>query len=127
MVLVCSVSKVSPLVSSDVSRSDGINKGIKLGSPDQFLARVVECKSLSNGGLSDGFSTLELKLFDKVFVGDLGELTTFGSIKVDIIDVKGCVGKNWGWWSSSCGSSITLGEWTEFDFKFHFMVVKWVP
>jgi hypothetical protein len=49
---------------------------------------VVEVELELVGGRSDGFTASELENIDEVFVGDLGELTTFIRIEVDVVDVE---------------------------------------
>jgi hypothetical protein len=71
---------------------DGViarHEGIALDDPDEFLTRVVEVQLDLVGGRSDGFTSSELEGIDQVFVGHLGELTTFISIEVDVVHVEG--------------------------------------
>ena len=63
---------------------------ITLDNPDEFLTRVVEVElNLVTGG-SNRFTASELEDFNEVFMGSLCELTTFISIKVDVVNVEGC-------------------------------------
>ena len=59
-----------------------------MNNPDEFLNGVVEVEFDFVGGGVDGFITSELKLFDEVFVRNLGETTTFISVEVDIINIE---------------------------------------
>ena len=71
---------------------DGIiaaDEGVALDNPDELLARVVEVELDLVGRGGDGFATSELEGIDQVLVGDLGELTTFISVQVDVVDVQG--------------------------------------
>ena len=65
-----------------------INVSIGLDNPDELLARVVEVELelVRRGG--DGFTASELQDINPVFVRYLGELTTFISIEVDVVDVE---------------------------------------
>ena len=51
---------------------------------------MVEVELQLVGGRGDGFRTSELEGLDQVLVGDLGELTTFIRIEVDVVYVEGC-------------------------------------
>ena len=53
---------------------------ITLDNPDEFLTRVVEVQLELVGGRGDRFTTSELEYINEVFVGHLGEFTTFISI-----------------------------------------------
>ena len=87
---------------------DGIRAGdigVTLDNPDKFLTRVVEVELDLVTGRSDGFTASELEGFNQVFVGNLGELTTFISIEVDVVDVEG------GSDETSGGDTVT--DWVE--------------
>ena len=64
------------------------NEGVALHNPDEFLTRVVEVELELVGRGSDRFTTSELENIDEVFVGYLGELTTFISIEVDVVNIE---------------------------------------
>jgi hypothetical protein len=64
------------------------NEGVTLDNPDEFLTRVVEVELELVGRGSDRFTTSELENINEVFVGYLGELTTFIGIEVDVVDVE---------------------------------------
>jgi hypothetical protein len=62
-----------------------------LKNPDKFLSRMVEVKiEVMRGTVrSTGVKSLcasELKLFNKIFVTDLSETTTFFRIKIDVVN-----------------------------------------
>lgn len=59
-----------------------------MNDPDEFLDRVIEVKFDFVGSGIDGFITGELKLFDEVFVRNLGETTTFISVEVDVVNIE---------------------------------------
>ncbi len=63
--------------------------GVTLDNPDEFLTGVIEVQLQLVGGAGDGFCTRELEGLDQVFVGDLGELTTFIRVQVDVVHVEG--------------------------------------
>ena len=58
--------------------------------PNKFLNGVVEVKARVGAGGTRGnaFVTGELKLFNQVFVRNLGETTTFISVKVDVVNIE---------------------------------------
>jgi hypothetical protein len=64
------------------------HEGVTLDNPDEFLTRVVEVELELVGGRRDRLTTSELENIDQVLVGDLGELTTFIRIEVDVVDVE---------------------------------------
>ncbi len=71
---------------------DGIRAGderITLDNPHELLARMVEVELDLVGAGSDGFTASELEGLNEVLVGDLGELTTFISVEVDVVNVEG--------------------------------------
>jgi hypothetical protein len=71
---------------------DGVRAGdigVTLDNPDEFLTWVVEVELDLVGRRSDRFTASELEGFNEVFVGNLGELTTFISVEVDVVDVEG--------------------------------------
>src|SRR6056300_1496786 len=59
-------------------------------SPDKFFNGVVKVKGNIFGvsRSTNRFSTGKLNLFDKVFVANLGESTTFISIKIDVVNIE---------------------------------------
>jgi hypothetical protein len=62
---------------------------ITLDNPDELLTRVVEVElDLVTGG-SNRFTASELEDLNEVFMGSLGELTTFISVEVDVVDLEG--------------------------------------
>jgi hypothetical protein len=63
-------------------------EAVTLHNPDELLARVVEVELELVGRAGDGFTASELEHIDEVLVADLGELTTFISIEVDVVDVE---------------------------------------
>jgi hypothetical protein len=65
------------------------NEGVALDNPHKFLTRVVEVELELVGRRRDRLTTSELEDVDQVFVGNLGELTTFIRIEVDVVDVEG--------------------------------------
>jgi hypothetical protein len=70
---------------------DGIfarHEGVTLDNPHKFLTRVVEVELELVGRRRDGLTASELEYVDEVFVGHLGELTTFIRIEVDVVDVE---------------------------------------
>ncbi len=66
-----------------------VNEGVTLDNPDEFLTRVVEVELDLVGRRSDGLTASELEDVDEVLVAYLGELTTFISVEVDVVDVEG--------------------------------------
>lgn len=60
-----------------------------MNNPNEFLDGVIEVKFDFVGSGIDRFITSELKLFDEVFVRNLGETTTFVSVEVDVIHIEG--------------------------------------
>ncbi len=71
-----------------------------MNNPDEFLAWVVKSKLGLDSSVGVRFSTSELELFKKVFVLNLSKLTTFISIKVDVVNKERSITKNWdtrGW------------------------------
>jgi hypothetical protein len=91
--------------------------------PSEELNGVVEVKFGFNGLVLttiDGFSTSELELFNEVFVGSLGETTTFISIEENVVDperafLHGEVG------SSTSSYETRLG--TEFNIEADFVIL----
>jgi len=74
---------------------------VTLDNPDEFLTRVVEVElDLVTGG-SNRFRASVLEDFNEVFMGSLGELTTFISVEVDVVDVEGGGGE------TSVGNTVT--------------------
>ncbi len=74
---------------------------VTLDNPDEFLTRVVEVElDLVTGG-SNRFRASVLEDFNEVFMGSLGELTTFISVEVDVVDVEGGGGE------TSVGDTVT--------------------
>lgn len=74
------ISVVAPLVES------WVDNVVTLSYPNDFLGWVVEIEFNLNVVSNNCFVTLELKLFNKVFVGDLSETTTLISVKVDVVN-----------------------------------------
>lgn len=67
---------------------DEVNIGVRLDNPDKLLNWVVKVKlDLVTGGV-DRFSTGELELFNEVFVGNLGESTSFVGVEVDVVNIE---------------------------------------
>jgi hypothetical protein len=56
---------------------------------------MVEGKFGFNRGVAVTFSTSVLELFNEVFVLNLSKLTTFISVKVDVVDPESSVTKGW--------------------------------
>jgi hypothetical protein len=87
---------------------DGIrarDERITLHNPDKLLARMVEVELDLVGRRGDGFTASELEGLNEVLVGDLGELTTFISVEVDVVNVEG------GSDEASGGDAVT--DWVE--------------
>jgi hypothetical protein len=116
---------------------DGViarHEGITLDNPDEFLTRVVEVQLDLVCSGSDGFTASELEGIDQVFVCNLGELTTFISIEVDVVNIEG--GCN----QTSVGDSVAdyvgvggvlggivpahVSEVVELEVDTHFMVLE---
>jgi hypothetical protein len=67
----------------------GFHDVITLNDPDEFFAGVVEVKLDLNVGVNSGLITSELELFNEVLMRELGETTTFISVKIDVVDEEG--------------------------------------
>ena len=64
------------------------DEGVTLDDPDQFLAGVVEVKLQLVGRGGARLATSELEDIDEVFVGNLGEFTSFIRVEVDVVNVE---------------------------------------
>ena len=74
------VGVVEPLRTTEVSGGVDVYIGVRLDDPDEFFTRVVEVKFDFVTGRVNRFVTGELELFDKVFVGNLSESSSFISV-----------------------------------------------
>ena len=63
-----------------------------VGDPYKFFGGVVENKTDTVGGTGINRACLSLDGFDEVFMGVLGKVFTFFSIKEDVIGPEGNVG-----------------------------------
>jgi len=61
-----------------------------LDNPDKLLTRVVEVELELVGRGGDGLTASELEGLDQVLVGDLGELSSFISVEVDVVNIERC-------------------------------------
>ena len=75
-----------PRVDDSIIAAD---EGVALDNPDELLARVVEVELDLVGRGGDGFATSELEGIDQILVSDLGELTTFIRVQVDVVNIQG--------------------------------------
>ena len=124
------VERLLPLpVVDDGVRAGDI--GVTLDNPDKFLTRVVEVELDLVGRRSDGFTASELEGFNQVFVGNLGELTTFISIEVDVVDVEGGSDEASGGdavtdWVETSGGEVPahVTELVEFEVDTNFVVLE---
>jgi len=64
------------------------DKRVTLDDPHQFLAWVVEVQLQLVGRRGDGFTASVLQDINQVLVRDLGELTTFIRVQVDVVHVQ---------------------------------------
>jgi hypothetical protein len=84
-------------------------------NPHQLLHGMVEVEFDLGGG---GFITGELELFNKVFVGHLGETTTFVGVEVDVVNIEGG-------WRDVTGTGTENGRSiTEFKVDLDFVVLE---
>lgn len=98
--------------------------GGSLEDPNEFLARVVKGKLALDRFIAERFSSSELELFNEVFMLNLSKLTTFISVKVDIVNIKRSVGKRR---SSSCSTSSkdeAFRSSSEGNVEFDFVILK---
>ena len=65
-----------------------ISEGVTLDNPDEFLTGVIEVELELVAGGRDGLTASELEDVDEVLVADLGELTTFIGIEVDVVNIE---------------------------------------
>ena len=82
-----------------------LDNGVTLDDPDELLDGVVKVKLNLVVGLDNALVTGELKLFNEVLVGDLGETATLIGIKEDVVDEKGGLFKATDTDASSAGAS----------------------
>ena len=94
-----------------------------MNNPDEFFNGVVKVEFDFVGGGIDGFITGELKLFDEVFVRNLGETTTFISVEVDVINIERS-GFNRGERKVGFGGPEAFFGTAEFKVDFNFVVLK---
>jgi hypothetical protein len=110
---------------------------ISLYDPDKFLDGVVKIEFDLNVGVDGGFITSELELFNEVFVGGLGETSSFIGIEVDVIDEEGSVLKggytegieltvavNTAGGEGSRGGNIAFVLLAEIEFDLNFVVLE---
>jgi hypothetical protein len=105
------------------------DEGVTLYDPDKFFDWVVEVKTNLVGAAGDAFVTLELKLFDEVFVGELSHTTAFFGVKVDVVNpersgYKTSVG-NTGADGVVVGAvPAKVAEFFEIELQAHFVVLE---
>jgi hypothetical protein len=118
------VSVVKPLRSTEVSGGVNVYIGVRLDYPDKFFTRVVEVKFDFVAGGVNRFITGELKLFDKVFVGNLSESSSFISVKVDVVYIQGSSSELRNFVGEFTSSPVALSSISELDVDFDFVVLK---
>ena len=85
------VGVVEPLLATAGEGGRGINVGIGLHNPHEFLHGVVEVQLNLVAGGAGALITSELQLLDQVFVGHLSETATLISVQVDVVNEQaGC-------------------------------------
>jgi len=105
------------------------DEGVALDDPYKFLNGVVEVKTDLVAAAADAFVASELKLFDEVFVGELGHATAFFGVEVDVIYPEG------GGYKTSVGYAAAYGvvasavpaevlKFFEIEVKFDFVVLE---
>lgn len=72
-----------------------VNVIVTSDNPYDFLDGVVKVKLNLVGKSTEGFLTLELKLFNQILVLSLSETATLIGIKEDIVNVQTCVTKSY--------------------------------
>jgi hypothetical protein len=105
------------------------DEGITLYNPDEFFDWVVEVKTDFVGTAGDTFVTLELELFDEVFVCKLSHTTTFFSVKVDVVNpersgYKTSVGNTGADGVVSGAVPAKVAEFFEIELQAYFVVLK---
>lgn len=120
MVSSATVSVISPVV--DIS----CNIRVELKDPNKFFARMVQCKLGLDSRVGIRLGTSELELFDEVFMLNLGELSSFVRIKVNIVHIQGCIGDGGSARGGgvTSGGNVTLGSWAEANVKFNFVILE---
>jgi len=83
-----SISVVEPLLTTESLGSSEIDIAVGLNNPNEFFDGVIEVEFDFVGSGIDGFITGELKLFNEVFVRNLGKTTTFISVEVDVVNIE---------------------------------------
>jgi len=120
--IVSGLASRGPVVAIELEVSLGVGGGVSANfstggffNPNEFFNGVVEVEF--EFGLSF-LITGELKLFNEVFVGDLGKSATLIGVKVDVVNVES--GRVEG--ASGTGDAVSGGG--EFDVNFDLVVLE---
>lgn len=101
--------------------STAVNIVVTSNNPYKFLDGVVEVQLDLVGETTEGFFSLELKLFNQILVLSLSESSSFIGIKEDVVNVQTGVSEGVG--STVGQTTMKFCKGTELNLEFYFMIV----